>query len=298
MARADSVAVLGAGGTMGFAMARNLARAGVQVQAWNRSRERAEPLAVDGARIFQTPPEAAAGAGVILTMLTDADAVISVMSGALDARTERDGIWLQMSTIGEHGTERCIELAREREIAFVDAPVLGTKQPAEEAKLVIMASGPEEGRERLQPILDAIGQRTLWVGEAGAGSRLKLVTNAWLVAVAEGGAEAIALAEGMGLDAALFFAAIDGGPLDAPYLRAKGKAIAQRDFEPSFALRLAAKDARLAVQSAERHELDLPVLRAISERMQEGLPEYGDQDVSATFLLSAPSASGGSAAGS
>ena len=293
MADVDPVAVLGAGGTMGYGMARNLARAGVPLLAWDRTRAKAEPLAQDGALICATPAEAAASARVILTMLADSDAVVSAMQGehgALAGAGE-DSVWLQMSTIGERGTELCMELARDRGIAFVDAPVLGTKQPAAEGTLLIMASGPDEQRGRLQPILDAVGQRTMWVGAAGAGSRLKLVTNSWLVAVAEGGAETIALAEGLGLAPALFFEAIDGGALDVPYLQMKGKAIAERNFEPSFALKLAAKDARLAVEAAQRRALDLPVLEAISERMQQGVPEHGDQDVIATYLTSAPPAS-------
>jgi 3-hydroxyisobutyrate dehydrogenase len=286
----DPVAVLGAGGTMGYGIARNLARAGFPLLAWNRTREKAEPLAQDGARICATPAEAAAGARVILTMLADADAVTSAMHGEQGALAEanEDSLWLQMSTIGERGTERCAALAREREIAFVDAPVLGTKQPAAEGKLVVLASGPQGVRERLQPIFEAVGQRTMWVGEAGAGSRLKLVTNAWIVAVVEGGAETIALAEGLGLDPALFFEALDGGTLDLPYLRVKGRAISRRDFEPTFSLRLASKDAGLVEESAARHGLDLPVLKAISERMREAVPEHGDEDLSATYLTSAP----------
>ena len=155
-----------------------------------------------------------------------------------------------------------------------------------------MASGPQELRERVQPVFDAVGQRTLWVSdEAGAGTRLKLVTNAWLVAVAEGVAETIALAEGLGLDPALFLEAIEGGPLDSPYARMKAQAMIDRDFTPAFALKLATKDAMLAVESARERGLDLPVLEAISERMQQAVPEHGDEDLSATYLSSAPSAS-------
>jgi 3-hydroxyisobutyrate dehydrogenase len=195
---------------------------------------------------------------------------------------------VQMSTIGEPATERCGELARERGVGFVDAPVLGTQQPAAEGKLVVLASGPGGLRERVQPIFDAVGQRTMWVGEAGAGSRLKLVTNAWIVSVVEGAAETIALAEGLGLDPDLFLEAIHEGPLEAPYVRMKGKAMIERDFAPTFALRLATKDARLASESATEHGLDLPVLAAIAERMQQAVPEHGDEDLSATFLSSSP----------
>ncbi len=284
------VAVLGAGGTMGLGMAGNIARAGLSVRAWNRTRAKAEPLAEQGARVCETPAEAADGARVILTMLADLDAVIEAMRGGDGALSKAAGdcVWLQMSTIGERGIERCMELAREHGMGFIDAPVLGTKQPAAEGKLVVMASGPAELRELVQPIFDAVGQRTMWVGEAGAGSRLKLVTNAWIVSVVEGGAETLALAGGLGLDPALFFEAIESGPLDVPYLRTKGRAMIERDFEPTFSLALATKDARLVEQSAQERGLDLPVLQAISRRMQQAVPEHGEEDLSATYLTSAP----------
>jgi 3-hydroxyisobutyrate dehydrogenase len=204
-----------------------------------------------------------------------------------------DAVWLQMSTIGEAGTERCAELARARGLAFIDAPVLGTRQPAEEGKLVVLASGPEQLSGRVQPIFDAAGQKTMWVGEAGAGTRLKIVTNTWVLTVVEGVAEAIALAEGLGLDPSLLFEAIDGGPLDLPYLRLKGSAIIERNFDPSFRLALAAKDAGLIEDSAERHGVDVPLFSTIRRRLDEGAEEHGDEDLSATYLTSAPSRNGG-----
>src|SRR5436305_1188824 len=130
MAAKETVAVLGAGGTMGFAMARNLAREGFEVRVWNRSRAKAEPLREDGAHVADSPADAVGGAGVILTMLADSDAVIESMdgtSGALSGSLGADPVWLQMSTVGEQGTERCMQLADDRDLQFVDAPVLGTK---------------------------------------------------------------------------------------------------------------------------------------------------------------------------
>ena len=128
----------------------------------------------------------------------------------------------------------------------------------------------------------------MWLGGAGQGSKLKLVTNAWLVALVEGAAEAIALAEGQGLDPQLLLDAVEGGPLDLPYLKLKGKAIIERNFEPSFALKLAAKDASLVEEAAERHGLELPLVSTVRRRMEEGIPEHGDEDMSATYLTSAP----------
>lgn len=298
----ETIAVLGAGGTMGFPIARNIARAGLPVRVWNRSTEKARPLTEDGAYLAQTPREAASGAGIVITMLADEDAVAGAMDGpegALAAMTGTDGaggedgkraadpagphraLWIQMGTIGEAATMRCAELASSRGVVFVDAPVLGTREPAEEGKLVVLESGPEEARPRIQPVFDAIGQRTLHVGEAGAGARLKTVTNSWVVAVVEAAAETIALAEGLDVDPGLFLAAIEGGTLDLPYLRIKSKAMRERDFTPAFRLTLAAKD-------AESRGLDLPLIEAIARRFAEGAKRHGDKDFSATYLLSTP----------
>jgi len=281
------VAFLGAGGTMGLPMARNIKAAGIDVRAWNRTRDKAEPLAADGIEIASAPAEAADGADVVLTMLSDADAVIEVAEQALEG-AGHSTTWLQMSTIGIAGTERCIELAGERGVELVDAPVLGTKQPAEQAELVILGSGPEDARDSLKPIFDATGKKLMWLGEAGKGSALKVVVNAWIVAVVEGAAETIALAEGIGVDPTDFLDAIDGGPLDLPYLRLKAKLMLERTFTPSFRLELAAKDAALVREAAERDGLELPVLEAIRERMEQAVPDHGDEDLAATFLTSAP----------
>jgi 3-hydroxyisobutyrate dehydrogenase len=281
-----TVAVLGAGGTMGRGMARNIQKAGMSVRAWNRSRAKAEPLADDGITLVDSPTDAVADADVILTMLTDGDAVLEV-AGQVLPRAVQDAVWLQMSTIGHVATERCIGKANEHGIALVDAPVLGTKTPAEEGKLVVLASGPGEVRDRVQPIFDAVGQRTIWVGKAGQGSRLKVAVNVWIVSVVEGAAETLALAEGLEVDPRLVLEAVAGGTLDLPYLRMKAGMMLERSFEPSFRLSLAAKDAQLAADAAHDAGLDLPLVETIAERLAAGAAEHGDEDLAATFLSSA-----------
>jgi 3-hydroxyisobutyrate dehydrogenase len=290
MASKPTVSVLGAGGTMGFAMARNLARTGFPVRAWDRSRERAEPLVGDGAVVLDTPADAAREASIVVTIVSDLDAVLDVMAGAdgFLANAAEQLLWVQMSTIGASGTERCAELAESRNVRFVDAPVLGTKAPAEEGKLIVLGSGPEQAREELQELFAAIGKRTMWVGAAGAGSRLKLVINAWILTLLEGIAETIALAEGVEVDPGLFLEAVSGGPFDLPYMQAKARAILERDFEPTLRLALAAKDAKLAVELAESHDLDLPLIRTIALRLAEAVPDHGEQDMAATYWTSAP----------
>ena len=286
MTTAKTIAVLGAGGTMGLPMARNLASAGFGVRAWNRSPEKAQPLADDGVKLCASAAEAAAGAGVILTMLSAADAVLDVMQSAAEG-VEPQAVWLQMSTIGIAGTDRCVQLAQRHGLRFVDAPVLGTKAPAQQGKLVVLASGPDDLHDVADPIFDAVGARTMWLGEAaGAATRLKMAVNTWILAVVEGAAESLALAEGLGLDPSLVLEAVAGGPLDLPYLQMKGKAMIARDFAPSFSLALAAKDAGLVEEAAAEHGLDLPLASTIRRRLEEAVGEHGEEDLSATFLTS------------
>ncbi len=274
------MAVLGTG-IMGAPMARNLLAAGFPVRVWNRTAEKTAPLGADGAIIGASPGEAAAGAPIVLTMLTDADAVLETAAAALDGAD----VWIQASTVGIEGGERCAALAAERGVAYVDAPVLGTRQPAEDGTLTILASGPEDVRDRVDPVFDAVGARTWWLGEAGAGQRLKLVANTWVLALVEGLAETLQLAEGLGVAPQSFLDVIAGGPLDAGYAQAKGKGMIAREFPPAFPLRHALKDLRLVEAAAERHDLDVPLVAAISERFAQGVAAgNGDLDMSATFL--------------
>src|SRR3954464_10453110 len=139
------VTVLGTG-TMGAGMVRSLRRAGLPVRMWNRDGSKARALADTGAEAFDSPAEAADGGDVVLTMLLDADAVLDVVRQAAPAAGT---VWLQTSTVGLAGADRTVAAARELDLVLVDCPVLGTKEPAEKGALVLLASGPEEVRERL-----------------------------------------------------------------------------------------------------------------------------------------------------
>jgi 3-hydroxyisobutyrate dehydrogenase len=273
------IAVLGTG-IMGAPMARNLADADHEVRVWNRSREKAEGL---GCGVVGSPAEAVDGAEVVITMLADGDAVESVMNGV---RLSGDQIWWQSSTVGAQATERLAGMAGDA--AFVDGPVLGTKLPAEKGELTVLASGP--GRERLRGVFDAVAARVVDLGdEIGAGSKLKLVLNAWLVALVEGVAETICFAEGIGVDPARFLEVIDGGPMGPPYAKLKGTMMIERSFEPSFTLSLAAKDAALVVDAAELAGLALPLPALVRDQMRKAIQAgHGDEDMAATFLAACP----------
>jgi 3-hydroxyisobutyrate dehydrogenase len=289
MADVKRIAVLGTG-IMGAAMARNLAAAGLEVRAWNRTRDKAEPLSRDRIEIAASPAEAVEGRDAALTMLTDAEAVRDVMvgdRGALAAMPS-DAVWLQMSTIGIAGTQELARLAAERGVDFLDAPVLGTKQPAEAGELLVLASGSDSALERCDPVFDAVGSRTVRLGEAGNGSRTKLVLNSWLLSITVGLAETIAFAERLGVDPARFLEVIEGGPIGVPYAELKGRMMIEREFPPAFPLYLAAKDARLVLEAGESDGAEMPLARAIDRRLAEALDlGHGGEDLAAAYYASA-----------
>jgi 3-hydroxyisobutyrate dehydrogenase len=280
-----SIAVLGAGGTMGKGMARNAAAAEIPVHAWNRTAAKLDDLAgTAGVEVFGTAREAVADVDLVVTMLSDAEATIAAMSGPDGGAAGSEGaVWVQMGTIGLEGSERCAELARDRGLVYVDAPVMGTRKPAEEGMLIVLASGPEGVRERLEPFFDAVGKRTIWLGEAGQGSRLKVVVNSWICTITEGTAEMLRLAAALGLEPRLALDAIEGGPLESPYGRMKGEMMLKGEYPPSFRLALAAKDARLAVAAGEEAGAEIPVIEAIAAQMTAVAAEHPDDDLAVLF---------------
>ena len=285
MAEGTKVAVLGTG-IMGAAMARNLLAENVEVRAWNRSSEKAQPLEEDGAEVAESPADAARGADFLLTMLSDADVVEEAVAGDVLPALAEGGVWLQMSTVGEDGSKRLAETANEHGVDFVDAPVVGTRQPAEQGQLVVLASGPEEVREKTQKIFDAVGSKTVWLGEAGAGSRLKLVINNWIVGLLGVLAETVAFANSIGVDPARFLETIEGGPLGLPYAQLKGNMMIAEDFPTSFSARLARKDTGLVLDTAETHDLEMPIARAVAARFDEAIQAgHGEQDMTAIYRV-------------
>ena len=288
MAENKTVALLGTG-IMGAAMARNLIGAGLEVRAWNRSTEKAEPLADDGATVVESPMEAARGADFLLTMLADADVIEGVVGdGVLPALAE-DAVWLQMSTVGERGNATLAHLAAENAVAYVDAPVLGTKAPAEQGQLVVLVSGPDPVRERCEPVFGAVWGKTVWLGDAGEGGRLKLVVNNWIVGLLGVLAETIAFARATNVDPQKFLETIEGGPLGLPYAQMKGAMMIEEEFPTSFSARLARKDAALVLEAAEARDLDLAVASAVAARFDETIGAgHGDEDMAAVYEATKP----------
>jgi 3-hydroxyisobutyrate dehydrogenase len=288
MADTISVAVLGTG-TMGAPMARNLLRAGHTVRVWNRTRSRAEPLAADGAYVAGDPADAVRGVDAVVTILLDGPSVLDAMRAAAP-ELRRGTVWLQSSTVGPVALAPLADLAAEHGTYFVDCPVLGTKAPAEQGQLQVLAAGPQAARPVADQVFDAIGSRTLWLAEngaEGAASKLKLVFNNWVLAVINGTAETLALAKGLGVDPQHFLDALDGTLLDSGYLRMKARAILEEDYEPSFTVSGAIKDARLIAEAAERAGVRLDLAPAGVERLRRAESQgHGGKDGAASYLAS------------
>ena len=276
----EPVAVLGIG-AMGHGMATSALRADIPTIVWNRRPAATRDLAALGADVAETAADAARRAAIVVTMVSDADAVISIArdQGML-AALARGAVWVQMSTIGVAGIERVAAMvdAERPDVTLLDAPVSGSRDPAEQGQLTIFASGSEEARSRVAGLFDALGQRTIWVGPVGAGSRLKLVNNTLVAFAAEAVATSVALAGRLGLEAGKVLEALGGSPLVSAWQAAKLERIAKGEFSAQFALSLALKDVRLALQAAGDDRF--AALAGLADEWQQAVDQgLGGQDL-------------------
>jgi 3-hydroxyisobutyrate dehydrogenase len=284
------LAVLGLG-TMGRGMAGSALRNGISTVVWNREPQGVRELADQGAEVAPSAVDAVKGADVVITMVTDTEAVtsIAVDLGVLDALPP-GAVWAQMSTIGVEGTATVSSLVDQRrpDVLFLDAPVSGSKAPAEAGKLVIFASGSAQARPIVEPVFDAIGQRTVWLGPVGAGSRMKLVNNTLLAFSAEGVANSLALARRLGLDVRSVLDAFEGGPLISPWASGKISRVESNNYSPEFPLALALKDVHLALEEAdpERFAVLASLAREWEQLVDQGL---GNEDVTVVTRALEPS---------
>ncbi len=265
----EPVAFLGIG-TMGHAMATRALGAGIPTIVWNREPEATPDLADLGAEVAESAADAASRAAIVVTMVTDADVVLAIAKdqGMLTALAPA-AIWAQMSTIGDGGMKRVKSLvdAERPDVVLIDAPVSGSKEPAEQGQLTIFASGPDSVRSRLGPLFDALGRRTIWVGPVGTGSKLKLVANTWLALAAEAVNVSVALAHQLGLETESVIDALGDGPLVSAWQAAKLERITRGDYSAQFALSLALKDVHLALADAGSERFE--ALAALAEEWEE-----------------------------
>jgi 3-hydroxyisobutyrate dehydrogenase len=265
-------------------MAANLLDRGFDLTVWNRTPEKALPLVRAGARGAATPAEAVEDADLVVTMLFDAPVTREVMETALGTMSS-DAVWLQSGTVGVDGTKELAALADRHSVTMVDTPVLGTKKPAEDGTLVVLASGAPDALDRATPVLDAYSARIIRAGDLpGAASALKLACNAWVTTVTAGVAQSLALARAQGVDPTLFLEAISGGALDIAYAHVKGGAMLADDYTPSFDVSGALKDLDLIIGDARTHGVASGVVEAVRDLY--GSAEragHAEEDIAAVY---------------
>lgn len=282
MNQRPAVAVLGLG-AMGHAFAANLVKKAFPVAGWNRTRARGEDLAAAGMQLCDEPQQAVEQADVVLAMLSDGATTEHVLQQIMSA-LKPNAVFCQMGTVGVEATEKLIaQLAAARpDVVYIDAPVSGTKAPAENAQILVLASGDRQRAASLEPVFAAISKGARWLGEAGAGSRMKLVVNAWLIAMMQGLAESASLAQQLGFTPDELWSVLEGGPLAAPYAKVKLDTIKGGDYTPQMQLSWALKDAQLALSAAE--DQSMPGLQHISQLWQQAVEAgYGEQDLAVIY---------------
>jgi 3-hydroxyisobutyrate dehydrogenase len=278
------IAIIGVG-TMGSAMARRLVAADFPVAVWSRHPETASSLFEHGAVSYVDPRSAVANADVVITMLPTPDATRDVMIEMQTLAAMRaNATWVQMGTIGVDATGSLLKSCAtiRPDVEFVDAPVSGSRGPAESGNLVILASGNAPAQAFLEPVFDVLGKSTLWLGAAGAGSAMKLVMNTWLAFQIEGAAESLSLALRFGLEPDRLFDVLCQSPIASEYALSKLNRMVDENFTPDFAIDLALKDLTLVATDADPRSS--PVAAAIAQRWRQVIAEGASGlDVSAAF---------------
>ena len=269
---------------MGHAMATNLAKAGHEVTVWNRTPGKL----VEGAGVAPTPAAAAQGAEVVWLCVSDTDAVESVLFGpdGVEQSLTQGMIIADSSTISPSATVKFAERVKGKGVAYVDAPMTGSKIGAQNGSLVFIVGGDEGDIERLKPLFAAMGKKTFRMGETSKGQATKLAMNLQIALIFEGFAEALTLATKLGVDPAKLLSLIEATMVRSGVIDYKGPFVLARDFSPNFPLRLMHKDIRLTLEAAKEARVKLPALETVEE-IYEMATEDGHQDLdyAATLTL-------------
>ncbi|WP_258367401.1 NAD(P)-dependent oxidoreductase [Curtobacterium sp. MCBD17_008] len=275
------VSVLGTG-AMGAGVAQSLLRAGHDVTVWNRTTERARPLADLGATVVAEVTDAVADAQVVLLTLFDTDAVVDVLEQAA-GDAPQDAVWVQASTIGVPGTETVVQLAAKYGMTLVEAMMLGTKAPAEQGKLTMLVAGDPDAVSGVEPVLDAVSAKVVHAGDrVGQGTALKLAANAWIASITAATGQSLAIASALGLDPQLFLQAIEGSASDSAYAHTKGAAMIAQEFPAQFALDGLRKDIALITKAARDAGVDTTLLDALGRVYAEASAAgHGGDDIAA-----------------
>ncbi|NOX87581.1 MAG: NAD(P)-dependent oxidoreductase [Calditrichaeota bacterium] len=275
-------------GIMGSRMAMNLIKNGFSLIVYNRSKEKAQPLLSAGAEWSDLPSKLAGRVDMLITMLSTPEAVEELATGENGFLNKLPGgsLWMDCTTVNPSFTQKMAKLADQNHIRFVDAPVAGSKKPAETGQLLFLVGGKREDVVFCEPLFKAMGKKFIHVGESGMGSALKMVFNLLLGEAMIAFAEALNLGENLGLKRSVLLDVLLESPVTAPYLSAKRMHFEQENFETEFPLRWMQKDLQLASQSAYQNDIALPALNVIKEvyalAKRQG---FGTDDFSAIYAF-------------
>ena len=271
---------------MGSRMAGNLQKAGHALILHNRTREKAGALINEGAEWCDTPAQVADKVDILFTMLANPEAVSQFALGdnGFIEQMKPHAIWVDCSTVNPSFAKAMAAEALSRQIKFVDAPVLGTKKPAQEGQLVFFAGGDIEDVETLKPYFDIMGKAVRHVGEHGMGASFKMVANLLVAQNIIIFSEAVALGRALGFSQEMLFEALLDGPLAAPYLSLKKPKIEEGSYEADFPLKWMHKDLHLVALTAYENGVSLPTTNAAKELFSQAkLAGLGEKDFAAIF---------------
>ncbi|UCF19616.1 MAG: NAD(P)-dependent oxidoreductase [Gemmatimonadota bacterium] len=289
-------------GKMGVPMTLNLIWDGHEVTVFNRTREKTQAAAEEGARVVESPAQAADGADVVVTILSDdaaVEAVVFAEDGVLGG-LGKGAVHASMSTIGVATTRRLAEAHQAAGQGFVAAPVFGRPEAAEASKLWVVAAGPADMVERCQPVFAAVGYGVSKVGEdATRAAVLKLASNFVLASAIEALAEAIALVRKHGIDPRELLDVVNTRVIRSPFYENYGTIITDERYEPAgFSLELGLKDVTLALRAAEESGASLPLAALVRDRFQTAVSRgWGEIDWAGLGRVSSDAAGLGSARG-
>ncbi len=255
-------------GLMGRPMALNLLKAGYSLTVWNRTASRAESLVAAGATLASSAQEVAAGADVLITIVSDPPALEGVLWGSAGGKVGALGalrpgsIYIDSSTVSPALVRKIAAACEERQVAFLDAPVTGGTWGAEKGELVFMVGGDEQVLKDAEPVISAMGKRWFHLGPNGAGQTIKLAMNLILALQVDALAEALALVTAAGLEGEKLIGVLQSSMARAAVLDVKAPLLLKGEYPPSFPLRLMHKDMGLALDLAKEAGVELPAAAA------------------------------------
>lgn len=273
-------------GIMGSRMAANLLKNNVELTVFNRSEEPRNELGEKGAKVADSFNAAVKDADIVFTMLSKPEVVEKVMFGENGclASMKENALWVDCSTVDPAFSKKSETEAGKQNIRFMDAPVAGTKKPAEDGELVFLAGGSKTDFEEVEPLLNFMGKKIMHLGDAGKGTSMKMLVNAMLAESMLIFSETLLLGEKMGFEKDFLLDTLPNLPVIAPFVQAKAELMKKDNFDAHFPLEWMEKDLRLLLETAQKQEYEMPVAKLTKETFGQAAEDgFSRNDFSAVY---------------